>query len=361
MMSNRPYSDNSVLEKVLEELTGLLPPPWLLRREVSKGDPRADAVVEIVAPDGRRATMVIEVKTRLDPKDVDSTIAPLSALRRSTAGTGVIAAPYLGERTREKIRQGGAGYIDLTGNLLLKIDDPAVYIERQGASKDPWRTERPARSLKGAKAARIVRALVDFVPPLGVRQIAGLAGTDPGYVSRVLEMLGREDLVRRPPRGPVEEVEWAALLRRWTQDYSLLESNRPFWFLDPRGVESFMEKLQTAAGADTGPRYALTGSLAARTVAPVAPARMGVCFVDDAVRLADQLGLTPVDTGANVLLIEPADSVVYERGREMDGLCCVALSQAVADLLTGPGRNPTEGEALLQWMQANSEAWRVRP
>ncbi len=360
-MSNKLFSDNNVLEKALEELTTLLPPPWLLRREVSKAGLRPDAIAEIVAPDGRRATLVIEVKTRIDPKDVDGMLAQLSALLQAIPGTGVIAAPYLGVRTREKIREGGAGYIDLTGNLLLRIDDPAVYVERKGAAKDPWRPERPARSLKGAKAARIVRALVDFVPPLGVRQLAGLAGTDPGYVSRILEMLGREDLVRRPPRGPVEEVEWAALLRRWTEDYSLLESNRPFWFLDPRGVESFMEKLRTAAGADTAPRYALTGFLAARTVAPVAPARMGICFVDDAVRLADQLGLTPTDAGANVLLIEPADSAVYERDRGVDGLRYVALSQAVADLLTGPGRNPTEGEALLQWMQGNTEAWRVRP
>jgi len=145
----------------------------------------------------------------------------------------------------------------------------------------------------------------------------------------------------------VEEVEWAALLRRWTEDYSLLESNRPFWFLDPRGVDSCTEKLRTAAEAGTAPCYALTGSLAARTVAPVAPVRMGICFVDDAVRLADQLGLTPTDAGANVLLIEPADSLVFERGREVGGLCYVALSQAVADLLTGPGRNPTEGETLL--------------
>jgi hypothetical protein len=53
--------------------------------------------------------------------------------------------------------------------------------------------------------------------------------------------------------------------------------------------------------------------------------------------------------------------VVYTRGREVDGVSYVALSQAVADLLTGPGRNPTEGEALLQWMQVNSEVWRARP
>lgn len=360
MMRNKPLSDNFVLEKALEELTTLVPTPWLLR-EVSKAGLRADAVAEIVAPDGRSATLVIEVKSRLDPKGVDAVLAQLRTLLRVIPGTGVIAAPYLGQRAREKIRQGGAGYIDLTGNLLIRVDDPAVFIERQGASKDPWGMERPARSLKGAKAARIVRVLVDFVPPLGTRQIAGLAVTDPGYVSRILEMLGREDLVRRPPRGQVQEVAWAALLRRWTEDYSLLESNRPFWFLDPRGVDSFAEKLRTAAGADTAPRYALTGSLAARTVAPIAPARMGICYVDDAVRLADQLGLTPTDAGANVLLVEPAHSVAYERTREVDGLCYVALSQAVVDLLTGPGRNPTEGEALLQWMQINSEDWRVRP
>ncbi len=361
MMSNKPFSDNTVLEKALEELAARVPPSWLLRREPSTPGLRPDAVAEIVAPDGRTATLVIEVKARVDPKDVDGMLAQLGRLRRGTPGTTVIAAPYLGERTREKIGQGGAGYIDLTGNLLLRIDDPAVYIERQGADKDPWRTDRPARSLKGAKAACIVRALVDFVPPLGVRLLAGLAGTDPGFVSRILVRMGREDLVRRSPRGPVKQVEWAALIRRWTEDYSLLESNRPFSFLDPRGVDSFTEKLRIAAGGGAAPRYALTGSLAARTVAPIAPARMAICYVDDAVRLADQLGLTPTDAGANVLLIEPAYTFVYERAREVDGLCYVAPSQAVADLLTGPGRNPSEGEALLQWMQANVEAWRVRP
>ena len=33
-----------------------------------------------------------------------------------------------------------------------------LYIEAQGASQDPDRDERPARSLRGAKAGRIVRA-----------------------------------------------------------------------------------------------------------------------------------------------------------------------------------------------------------
>ncbi len=359
MSRNSPYSDNTLIKEALESLAAQVPPSWLLRRKPSKAGLESDVAAEIVAPDGRTATLVVEARSRLDPKDVERVLARLRE-RLGPSGTGVVASPYLGERTREKIEQDGASYVDLTGNLLLMVDDPAVFIKRQGADSDPWRSERPARSLKGVKATRVVRALVDLAPPLGVRQLAALAETDPGYVSRILQMLEREDMVRRQPRGPVEEVEWAALLRRWAEDYSVLGSNRASAFLDPRGVESFVEQLRAVPRSGAAAlRYALTGSLAARAVAPLAPARMAICFVDDPDGLADRFGLTPTDTGANVLLVEPADGFVYVRTREVDGLRYVALSQAVADLLTGPGRNPAEGEELLRWMETNSEGWRA--
>jgi hypothetical protein len=35
-----------------------------------------------------------------------------------------------------------------------------------------------------------------------------------------------------------------------------------------------------------------------------------------------------------------------------------AVSQVAVDLLTGPGRNPSEATALLDWMTANESAWR---
>ena len=40
------------------------------------------------------------------------------------------------------------------------------------------------------------------------------------------------------------------------------------------------------------------------------------------------------------------------------GVWYAAPSQVAADLLTSPGRGPAEGEELIQWMQANEEAWR---
>ena len=44
---------------------------------------------------------------------------------------------------------------------------------------------------------------------------------------------------------------------------------------------------------------------------------------------------------------------------ECEGIRYAALAQVVADLLTSPGRGPSEGEALIDWMKANENAWRT--
>jgi hypothetical protein len=281
--------------------------------------------------------------------------ADSSALIKPT-GEFLVVAPYLSVRTREKLRESDLNYLDFTGNSYVAIEDPVVYIRTQGASKDPDRSSRPMRSLRGAKTAKIVRTLVDLRLPLGVRQIAEFAKTDPGNVSRVLNLLEREDLVQRSPRGGVQQIDRNGLLRTWSRDYSMTGSNRYYTYLDPRGLGNFLARLQTLP---TGMRYAVTGSLAAARLAPVAPARLGVAFVDDADTVADSLGLVPAETGANVMLLVPRGDFVFDRVRIDEGVRYVAPSQAVADLLTGSGRNPSEAEELLDWMRRNENVWRT--
>lgn len=272
--------------------------------------------------------------------------------------TPLVVARYLGERTRESLRGLGAGYIDLTGNMYLRLDAPAVAIERAGASKDPEPTQRPARSLKGAKAGRLVRTLIDFLPPLGTREIAKIAQIDPGYVSRLLALLEREDYIGRESRGPVTRVDWPNLLRAWVKDYSLASSNLATAYLQPRGLSALLVALRDQATSD-GLKYAISGSLAAARRAPVAPARLGVVYVERLDEAAQTLALLPTETGANVLLVEPFDGVVFERTVLDEGLMYVSPSQAAADLLTSSGRGPEEAEALIEWMLANEEVWRV--
>jgi len=59
------------------------------------------------------------------------------------------------------------------------------------------------------------------------------------------------------------------------------------------------------------------------------------------------------------MLARPFDTVVFDRTFKRDGLQFVSLSQAAADLLTGPGRSPEEAESLIEWMKAHEDAWRT--
>jgi len=136
-------------------------------------------------------------------------------------------------------------------------------------------------------------------------------------------------------------------------DYGFSKSNRVQTFLDPRGLSALLNRLRSAPS-----RYAVTGSLAANDLAPIASPRLAAIYVDDAVEAADRLRLRPAEAGANVILAEPFDPVVYDRTRDVDGIRYAAPSQVAADLLTGPGRNPAEGEEVIRWMRENEDVWR---
>jgi hypothetical protein len=247
----------------------------------------------------------------------------------------------------------GASYADATGNLRLVIDRPAVFISTQGKDADPWREERPLHSLKGRAAGRVVRALCDFRPPYGVRELAERARTPVASVSRVASLLDREALLARDLRGLITDVRWPGLLRRWADDYSLTKTNTVHRLLAPRGLDALLRSLPALPAA-----HAITGSLAAARLAPIAPPRLATIYVEDASTAADWLKLRPVEAGANVLLLEPFDPVVLDRAVDRDGLVYAAASQVAVDLLTGPGRGPVEGEELIRWMEGHENAWR---
>jgi hypothetical protein len=79
----------------------------------------------------------------------------------------------------------------------------------------------------------------------------------------------------------------------------------------------------------------------------------------DARAVAESLRLLPANAGADVVLLVPRDPVVWDRTDAADGADYVAPAQAALDCLTGNGRMPSEGLALLDWMSANEDAWRA--
>jgi hypothetical protein len=82
-------------------------------------------------------------------------------------------------------------------------------------------------------------------------------------------------------------------------------------------------------------------------------------YVEDIAAAAHGLDLRRAEAGANVLLIEPFDPVVFDRTLVRDELTLANPSQVAADLLTSPGRGPAEAEALLEWMAEHEHEWRT--
>lgn len=354
-MGNKVYSDNALVVAVVDALAAKLPRGWQTAIAAPPRRERAPAVVDAIVtvrrPGGPAGRLFIEAKARLEPKDVDY----LAASLRPTADLPVlVAAPFISPRTQERLRANGFAYADLTGNVRLSLAQPALFIETTGAIENPEPKLRDRRSLKGPKAGRLVRALCDFRPPIGLRDLAKRAGVDPGYASRVVDFLNREALVTRTTRGAVTSVDWPALLRRWSHEYSPFQGKRAAMYLAPRGISVVIEKLKR-----TSAQCAVTGSWAAAQIAPVAPARLLLVFVDKPAEIAGDLDLRPAEAGANVALATPFDPVVYERTSKRNGVTIVALSQVVADLLTSPGRGPNEAEALIEWMREREDAWRA--
>ena len=125
---------------------------------------KIDAILKVSGPAKNGGSVLVEAKTRLEPRDVDY----LSATMQPTAERPMlIVAPFLSPRTQERLTAGGFGTPDLTGNVRLSVPKAGLFIETAGAQENPAPTVRDRKSLKGAKAGRLIRALADFRPPVG--------------------------------------------------------------------------------------------------------------------------------------------------------------------------------------------------
>lgn len=309
---------------------------------------RPDAVFEVTAPDGTMNRLVVEVKSRADPRDVDRVAAMAD-------GQLLLVASYLPRRTRETLSSRGISYADATGNIRIVVDRPAVYIEAQGAPADPWRqNDKPLKSLRGSGAGAAVRSLLDFRPPYGIRELAGKSGASLSSLSRVADLLYREKLLERDSQSGIVDLDWEGVLRRWSEDYEFFKANKTVLpVLAPRGPRSLMGSLHRLQD-----RYALSGAAAATFFAPV-PAESVVVYAPDPVAVVAQLDLRLSRGNAwNVLLAAPYGSVVLQRIQVKDGLNVVSPSQLAADLLSLPGRGSSEAEDLISWMRRNEPDWR---
>ena len=355
--SEAPETEAEVLRRGAALLEDRLPGGWSTRR-ISGRDKRIDALIEMSDARGNLATLIVEAKRVVEGRDVGRLREQLDVLARQfPRGQGLVVARYLSPPVRAKLTEAGLSYVDATGNMRVEVDSPGLFLCDRGADRDPWRGPgRPRGTLKGEPAAKVVRAVADFAGTWTVRGLVDVSKASTGSAYRVVEFLEREGMATRDDHGRVSVADWAQVLRRWSDDYGFLQTNSVTRWIAPRGLPALMERI---CSSDDSVRYAVSGSLAAAEWAAYAPARLAMIYVADAEQAGDVWDLRPADAGANVMLAQPKYKVVFERSAtNADDVRVAAPSQVVVDLMTGPGRNPSEAEELLEWMKRNEQSWR---
>lgn len=358
-MRNIPFRETSYLSDALRILAELLPPSWSIDwgGEAEHGDTRRDAVVDLIGPTGTGVPFVVEARR----SGTLSTQLLLTALREQRQRSGLpvlFVSDYIGPTLRAALSDEAMSFADATGWVRVTCDDPLILLTGKGADRSP-RPPRPSAvsRLNGLAASRTIRALSTIDPPVGVRDLAGLAGVSPGSVSKLLATLAAEGIVDRDERGTVTTVRRRALIQRWVQDYAFTkppESVR--YYIAPRGLDHTMARLAERGGAT------LTGSAAARRLlpdgtTPVVPLRLLALYAGSPKRLAQDLGLIDADPAtANVVIAAPQDTQILPQTDDTT-LSLAPVALVLADLLTLPNRSDAEAEQLLDALARLDTAW----
>ena len=337
-----PQAIRKLLVNAGGRIDSRLPPGWRSSVEARTTD---GGVVHFTAPDGRKVDVRALVRKRLDPRSAD-------ALVRTDEPT-IIVADWLSPRTRTILAEAGLGYADTTGNVLVMVGDPGLSIAAEGAGRDPAPRRRSTINLRGPRAWALERTLAEVLPPYGLSELSESLGIDAGYVSRLLGGLSDELIIERQPRQPVAAVNWEAMIAQITRTYSVLGDNETTSWIAPAGPEQFLRDLSSAKLK----RWAVTGSFASSRLISIAAPEIAVVYTDDPERLADTVRLRPTRTGGNVVTALPYDPIVYERTWEQDDLVFASVAQIAIDCLTGFGRMPAEGDAVLTWMRQRAPRW----
>jgi len=310
---------------------------------------------------GQFGVVLLEAKRDLKPVDARTQLAPRVRLMRQLMGDSasvLVISPWVSPRTREVLDEAGFGYLDFEGNVSFRLRRPVILLRKSGSAHNPNPTKRTQGSIRGALAGRLARVLVDVQPPYRASELASVSNVSVAWASRVLDSLESQALIRRVGQVIVE-VDWAGLLRARAAAVNLLKTNTTVPLVALAGVAQTLERLAEPENADN---VAVTGSVAAQAVAPVAIGGQLMLYVRGGPRepqlLARRLRLLPTEHGADVVLLLPPNDGVFTRTRSVAGVPHVALSQLALDCLSGNGRMPAEGEAVVEYMAKDEQRWR---
>ena len=334
-----------VRKQVGRQLRELLPAAtgWQESVDFRIGSQTADLVSRFQLA-GQEHTIVVEVSSLGQPRQIRASVTRLNEVRRELPGAHpVAAAAYIGAQSARILKSNGLGYVDLSGNCYLAFGN--VLIEKEG-KRNVRPSTRPLRSLFAPRATRVVRVLlIEPARTWRLEELGKASGVSLGHSYNVVKRLEELAWAERDADQRIHLSKPADLLEAWCESYTYRANGITSYLAPERVTRKFMGEIARAAVA-AGRPYAFTLNAGAALLVPSLRLPTVHCYLDgDPAPFAQGLGLRPATEADGTLhMLQPYDPGVLHGAYEKGGLKVVCLPQLYADLIHYERRGPEQAE-----------------
>lgn len=257
-----------------------------------------------------------------------------------------------GAKLRQRLRERGENYVDLSGAVRLQLpwllvdrtDLEPVRVPRRSATRNPF----------SDRGSMVLRTMFEAgsAAQWGVKELAEASGVSVALSSYVTSAVERLGLIEAESSGrakrmrlvrPTDAIELWARRYDWTRNPAVA-------FQAPVGSpERFVKRLPELL---EGHRWALTGHAGAWLVAPLATwdrlhVYLDVNGDDGLYQVGQALRWTPGEKGKVVLMAPYYSTSVWHGMQKVQKLPVVSLLQLILDLWHYPVRGREQAEQLL--------------
>ena len=335
-------SEKQLITAALESLNGV---PNLTIELIGAVQTPSHADFAIAITSGHKKFKVLgEVKSTGEPSILRRSGAWLKDLLTKTKHDyAVIIAPFISREGAVICRDLGVGFIDLSGNCLLSLED--LYIERTGYP-NKFKKPREIQSLFSPKSSRVIRWLL--TDPKRVWTLKALAietGVSIGLIHRIATALENNLFAKKELRAFKLE-DPARLLEAWREEYFRRAPKWARYVVRAGPIEESANELKVSANL-YGVRYALSGPSGASFISSYLVPTVIHCYVDVLKEeFLNELKADPVSSEGNLLIRVVEQENEFIGSRLVKGVYVVSDLQLYLDLWAMGGRGQEAAEEL---------------
>ncbi len=301
----------------------------------------------------KKLHIICEVKNKAEPLYIRNAINQLNKYKmqfKKEYGHDfyyMIAAPYISEASSKILEEEEIGYIDLSGNCLIKYH--SVYVRIEG-NPNKYSEKRGSKSIFERSSIRsgiILRNLLQNPDKTWkIQELADVSLSSIGQVSKVKKFLEEREFIKSETSG-FSVIKPKEIITEWAKAYNS-KKNTVYECYSMESIPQIEQKLIDIKDIK-GIECVLTGFAGAVRYAPTVRYNKVHVYVplQDLQEAIMFLECKEVTSGSNISIIVPYDQSVLFDVRIIKNSMVASPVQTCLDLMGLKGRGDEAAEAIL--------------